>query len=187
MAMKIAGFSSIRRGLRVSVLPRGERAPAEMESTPPAIAISVWPEAIWLDAMAMDCSPEEQKRLMVIPPVEIGSLDSTTAKRARLPSCSPVWLAAPTTTSSTSFGAMFGFLSSSESMQCASMSSDRVRLKLPRWDLANPCGRCLRLRRLVQPFDSPYKGWLVCNGPFIEPLAVEHSAIGHDVGVLCAL
>ena len=88
--------------------------------------------------MAMDCRPDEQNRLMVMPAVVIGSRESTTARRARLPSCSPVWLAAPTTTSSTSSGATFGFRSSSVSMQCASMSSERVRLKLPRCDLASP-------------------------------------------------
>ncbi len=41
----------------------------------------------------MDCRPEEQNRLMVMPAVVIGSLDRTTARRARLPSCSPAWLA----------------------------------------------------------------------------------------------
>ena len=61
----------------------------EMESTPPAIATWVCPEAIWLAAKAIDCSPEEQNRLMVEPATVIGSLDSTTARRARLPSCSP--------------------------------------------------------------------------------------------------
>ena len=136
--MKISGFSSFKRALRVSLPPRGERVAPEMESTPPAIAISVCPDAIWLDAMAMDCRPDEQKRLIVMPAVVIGSLDRTTAKRARLPSCSPVWLAAPTTTSSTSSGDTFGLRSKSASMQCASMSSERVMLKLPRWDLARP-------------------------------------------------
>ena len=116
MAMKISGFSSIRRWLRWD-LPGCWRAPMEIESTPPAMATWVCPEAIWFDAMAMDCSPDEQNRLMVIPAVVIGSLESTTASLARLPSCSPVWLAAPTTTSSTSSAEIFGFRSSSESIR----------------------------------------------------------------------
>ena len=44
--MKMAGFSSTSLVLRVSVRPRGERVAPEMESTPPAIATSVCPEAI---------------------------------------------------------------------------------------------------------------------------------------------
>ena len=46
MAMKMAGFSSTSLGLRVSERPRGDRVAPEMESTPPAMAISVCPEAI---------------------------------------------------------------------------------------------------------------------------------------------
>ena len=58
-------------------------------TTPPAIATWVWPDAIWLAAIAIDCRPDEQNRLIDKPAVVIGSFDNTTASRAILPSCSP--------------------------------------------------------------------------------------------------
>src|SRR5262245_38990249 len=135
--MKMAGFSSSKRLFGFD-LPGSWRCRIEIESTPPAIATCVCPDAICCAAIAIDCRPDEQNRLIVSPAVVIGSLVNTTARRARLPSCSPTWLAAPTTTSSTSSGATFGLRESNASIRCASMSSERVRLKLPRNAFASP-------------------------------------------------
>ena len=112
--------------------------PAEMDSTPPAIMMSEQPLAIWLAAKAIELSPLEQAREMVLPAVVTGNLDRMTASRAMLPPCSPVWLAAPTITSSTSAGSICELRSNKASIQCATMSSGRVRLKVPRKDLARP-------------------------------------------------
>ena len=119
-------------------MPGCWRWPAEMDSTPPAIMMSEQPLAIWLAAMAMEFRPEEQARLMVVPAVVTGSFERITARRAILPPCSPIWLAAPTITSSISAGSTLELRSSRASMQCASMSSGRVRLNVPLNDFASP-------------------------------------------------
>ncbi len=50
--MKMSGFSSSRRGF-FSYLAASWRTFIEIDSTPPAMATSVWPEAIWLAAKAI--------------------------------------------------------------------------------------------------------------------------------------
>src|ERR1017187_5467245 len=44
-----------------------------MLSTPPPINASLPPLTIWYAASAIDCRPDEQNRLTVTPPVELGS------------------------------------------------------------------------------------------------------------------
>ena len=109
-----------------------------IDSTPPAIAMSAQPLAIWVAAIEMALRPEEHARLMVAAATLSGSFDSATAWRAMLPVCSPIWRATPTTTSSTSAASIAGLRASRASMQCATSSSARVRLKVPRCALARP-------------------------------------------------
>src|ERR1700704_57347 len=70
IAMKISGAAFRRSG---SIDSLGEPPPGiEMLSTPPATMHSAPSERIELAAIAMVCSPEEQKRLTGTPPVDFG-------------------------------------------------------------------------------------------------------------------
>src|SRR5208282_1063518 len=107
-----------------------------MLSTPPPINASLPPLTIWYAASAIDCRPEEQNRLMVTPPVEVGSPASMAETLAMLCPCGPWGCPQPRMTSSTSRGSSWGVLRSTSWMQCAASSSGRVRLNDPRNDLA---------------------------------------------------
>ena len=107
-----------------------------MLSTPPPINASLPPLTIWYAASAIDCRPEEQKRLRVTPPVEVGSPASMAETLAILCPCGPWGCPQPRMTSSTSRGSSWGVLRSTSRMQCAASSSGRVRLNDPRNDLA---------------------------------------------------
>src|SRR5271156_292924 len=76
----------------------------DMDSVPPATATSPCPAIILCAAIAMACSPEEQKRLMVIAADSTGSPARKEAIRATFMPCSPSGMAQPITTSSTSLG-----------------------------------------------------------------------------------
>src|SRR5208282_4576963 len=107
-----------------------------MLSTPPPINASLPPLTIWYAASAIDCRPEEQNRLMVTPPVEVGSPASMAETLPMLCPCGPWGCPHPRMTSSTSRGSSWGVLRSTSWMQCAARSSGRVRLNDPRNDLA---------------------------------------------------
>ena len=61
-----------------------------MLSRPPPMAASAPPRMIWLAAMAIACSPDEQKRLTVVPATDAGSPARINATRATLLPCGPL-------------------------------------------------------------------------------------------------
>src|SRR5712691_1449045 len=87
--------------------------------------------------MATAWSPDEQKRLTVVPATDTGSPARTSATRATLLPWAPLGWAQPRITSSISDGSSCGTLPSTSRMQWAAKSSGRVRLNDPRKDLAS--------------------------------------------------
>ncbi len=87
--------------------------------------------------MAIAWSPEEQKRLTVVPATDAGSPARMSATRATLLPWAPFGWAQPRITSSTSAGSSRGTLPSTSLMQWAARSSGRVMLNDPRKDLAS--------------------------------------------------
>src|SRR5208283_4765456 len=130
--MYTPGICSSRRGFG-SLL----RGVMEMLSTPPPIAASLPPFTIWYAANAIDCRPEEQKRLRVTPATEVGRPASRAETLAMLCPCGPWGCPQPRITSSTSRGSSWGVLRNTSLIQCAARSSGRVRLNDPRNDLAS--------------------------------------------------
>src|SRR6266481_4675047 len=108
-----------------------------MLSSPPPMAASAPPRMIWCAAIAMAWSPEEQKRLTVVPAIETGRPARTSATRATLLPWVPFGWAQPMITSSISLTSSWGTLPSASLMQWAARSSGRVMLKDPRKDLAS--------------------------------------------------
>src|SRR3972149_6051551 len=108
-----------------------------MLSSPPPMAASAPPRMIWCAAMAMAWSPEEQKRLTVVPAIETGSPARTSATRATLLPWAPLGWAQPMMTSSISFTSSCGTFPRASLMQWAARSSGRVMLNAPRKDLAS--------------------------------------------------
>ena len=78
----------------------------EMLSTPPATITGTWSTMMRCAAIAIACSPDEQKRLMVTPAVVTGSPARSAATRAMLPPVVPSLRLPPRITSSTSAGSM---------------------------------------------------------------------------------
>src|SRR5712664_760436 len=76
----------------------------EIDSTPPATKISASPAITRCAAIAMVCSPEEQKRLTVTPQTVTGMPARIAIWRAMLEPVAPSGVAQPITTSSTSAG-----------------------------------------------------------------------------------
>src|SRR5947208_1588805 len=87
--------------------------------------------------MAMDCKPEAQKRLTVVPGTEVGRPATIADTRAMLWPCTPCGCPQPRITSSTSAGSSCGVFRRTSRMQCAARSSGRVRLNDPRNDFAS--------------------------------------------------
>ena len=108
-----------------------------MDSSPPPMAASAPPRMIWWAAMAMACSPDEQKRFTVVPATDAGRPARIRATRATLLPCGPLGWAQPMITSSISAMSSCGALPSTSLMQWAARSSGRVMLNDPRWDLAS--------------------------------------------------
>ena len=108
-----------------------------MLSTPPPMAASAPPRMISWAAMAMAWSPEEQKRLTVVPATDAGRPARIAATRATLVPWGPWGCAQPRITSSISAGSSWGAFPSASRMQWAARSSGRVRLNDPRKDLAS--------------------------------------------------
>ena len=68
-----------------SIASRGMPPPGiEMLSTPPATTQSALSPRMWFAAMAMDCRPDEQKRLIETPAVVTGMPASSAAWRPML-------------------------------------------------------------------------------------------------------
>ena len=78
----------------------------EMDSRPPATSTSFSPAMMRCAASAIDCRPEEQKRLMVMPDVVTGRPARVAIKRATLPPVVPSGSDRPMMTSSTSAPSM---------------------------------------------------------------------------------
>src|SRR6266496_1307676 len=103
----------------------------DMDSVPPATITSAPPTAIRSAAMAMDCNPEEQKRLMVNAAVSTGSPARNAAMRATFMPCSASGMAQPRITSSISLGSSCGTRSSAPLIAIAASSSGRVVRSVP--------------------------------------------------------
>src|SRR5579885_1921567 len=103
-----------------------------MDSAPPARMISALPARMRSAAMAMDCRPELQKRLMVTPGTRSGSPARRAAQRAMLLPDSPSGMAQPRITSSMSSCGTCGYSSRRRRITAAARSSGRAWRKVPR-------------------------------------------------------
>ncbi len=104
----------------------------DIDSVPAAITTSSSPVRMRSAASATACTPEEQKRLMVIAGTVSGSPASSTPMRATFMPCSPSGIAQPTMTSAMSWGSSPGTRAMAALSTCASMSSGRTFLNMPR-------------------------------------------------------
>jgi len=104
----------------------------DMLSAPPAMMISAPPERIFSAAMAMDCRPELQKRLMVTAGTVSGRPARRAAMRAMLLPLSASGLAQPMMTSSIQAGSKSGMRPSKPRMAMAAKSSGRTVRSEPR-------------------------------------------------------
>src|SRR6267378_1360431 len=82
-------------------------------------------------AMAIDCSPDEQKRLIVSADTSTGSPARSEAMRATFIPCSPSGMAQPRITSSISLGSIWGTRSRARLIATAAISSGRVARSAP--------------------------------------------------------
>src|SRR5271155_1937010 len=98
-----------------------------MDSVPPASMTSAEPERMRSAAIAIDCNPEEQKRLMVKAEASTGKPARRLAMRATFIPCSASGMAQPMMTSSISLGSSAGTFSSAPLMAMAARSSGRVK------------------------------------------------------------
>ena len=122
-------FSKIA-GLKEGLLP--PIGTMLMLSVPAAIITSASPRRMRSAASATACTPEEQKRLMVMPDTESGNPASSSPMRATFMPCSASGMAQPTITSSMAAGSSPGHRASALFSACASMSSGRTLRNMPR-------------------------------------------------------
>src|SRR4051794_36860971 len=109
-----------------------------MDSTPPARITSALPDMMRSAAIAIDCRPEEQKRLMVIAEHSTGRPARNDAIRATFIPCSASGMAQPRITSSISLASSCGTRASAPLMATAAISSGRVARSPPLY--ARPTG-----------------------------------------------
>ncbi len=109
----------------------------EIDSTPPATMIGTRSTITRWAAIAIVCSPDEQKRLTVAPPVLIARPARSAAWRAMLLPVAPSGIAQPSSTSSTSPGSTPARSTAALITWPASVAP-WVMLKPPRQDLASP-------------------------------------------------
>src|SRR5579864_1610923 len=102
-----------------------------IDSVPPATAASPCPAMMRWAAIAMDCSPDEQKRLMVIAEDSTGKPARSDEIRATFIPCSASGMAQPRTTSSTSFGSRPPARAMASLITTAPRSSGRVVRSAP--------------------------------------------------------
>ena len=103
-----------------------------MLSVPAAIITSASPVRIRSAAIDTALSPDEQKRLIVMPATEFGSPASRRPIRATFIPCSYSGIAQPTITSSMLAGSICGACCSTLFSTCASIESGRVDFNAPR-------------------------------------------------------
>src|SRR5207244_4435224 len=102
-----------------------------IDSVPPPIATSARPAATESTASEIACSPDEQKRLMVMAETSTGSPARSEAIRATFMPCSASGVAQPMITSSISFLSSWGIRSSAPLMATAARSSGLVARSVP--------------------------------------------------------
>ncbi len=102
-----------------------------IDSVPPAIITSASPTRMRSAAIATAFSPDEQKRLIVTPPVEFGNPASSTAMRATFSPCSASGIAQPMIASSIALGSRLGTCDSADRIAATSRSSGRVLRNMP--------------------------------------------------------
>src|SRR5487761_2764322 len=103
-----------------------------MLSVPAAITMSASPVRMRSAAIETAFSPDEQKRLIVMPGTPGGNPASSTPMRATFIPCSYSGIAQPTITSSTRAGSIDGTCASTRLSTCASRVSGRVARYAPR-------------------------------------------------------
>src|SRR5258706_5964582 len=104
----------------------------DIDSVPAAMTTSSSPVRMRSAASATACTPEEQKRLMVIAGTVSGSPARSTPMRATFMPCSASGIAQPTITSAMSWGSSPGTCARAPLSTCASMSSGRTLRNMPR-------------------------------------------------------
>ena len=132
MPYAMATFSSLSKiaGLKLGLLP--PIGTMLMLSVPAAIMTSASPSRMRSAASATACVPDEQKRLIVMPGTLSGKPASSNPMRATFMPCSASGIAQPTITSSTAAASSPGHRSIAAFSTCASMSSGRTFLNMPR-------------------------------------------------------
>ena len=103
-----------------------------MLSVPPASIRSASPRRMRSAAIAIACTPDEQKRLIVMPGTEFGRPASSTPMRATFMPCSASGIAQPMIASPMRAGSMPGAFAIAARITCASRSSGRVLRNMPR-------------------------------------------------------
>src|SRR6266576_3747654 len=103
----------------------------DIVSRPPATATSALPVLILSAAIAIDCKPDEQKRLIVMALVSTGSPARIAAARATFIPCSASGIAQPMITSSISATLSPGTRLAASLITAAPISSGRVFLNVP--------------------------------------------------------
>src|SRR2546421_7977881 len=103
----------------------------DIVSSPPATATSALPVLILSAAIAIDCNPDEQKRLIVIALVSTGRPARIAAARATFIPCSASGIAQPMITSSISDASRPGTRASASLITVPPISSGRVFLSVP--------------------------------------------------------
>ena len=103
-----------------------------MLSVPAAIMTSASPRRMRSAASATACTPDEQNRLIVMPDTVLGNPASKRPMRATFMPCSASGIAQPTITSSMILVSIPGHCASADFSTCASMSSGRTFLNMPR-------------------------------------------------------
>src|SRR6185503_11916448 len=103
----------------------------DMVSSPPATATSALPVLMRSAAMAIDCRPDEQKRLIVIALVSTGNPARIAAARATFIPCSASGIAHPMITSSISEVSRPGTRATASLITVPPISSGRVVRNVP--------------------------------------------------------
>ena len=103
----------------------------DIVSSPPPIATSALPVLMRSAAIAIDCKPDEQKRLIVIALVSTGSPARMAAARATFIPCSASGIAHPMITSSISDASRPGTRASASLITAPPISSGRVFRNVP--------------------------------------------------------
>jgi hypothetical protein len=102
-----------------------------IDSVPPATTAPANPHIIRSAANAIDCSPDEQNRLIVTAEALTGTPARRLAMRATLRPCSASGMAHPIITSSMSDGSIPGALRSASLITVAAISSGRTVRSVP--------------------------------------------------------